>query len=725
MSFGSRWAAILLFVACVFGFRVCAEAVAAESRIVGIFRNDDGDPISGISLTARDMGGVNPSIPFARTDDEGRFQFELANGDWRIEPNSEELNERGYFGVSTQVTLNSETRELTIVAFRPRESIFGKVTDMEGSPVTNIRVIASFFNNTFAGRTDADGNYSIPVIGGVWHVRFDEWELQQQGIIPPEILSTGVREGEDRRLDIQLMRARLMLVANVRDSAGQPVENGSLSARLEGTFISTAARIENGVAELRLVNGPWILSVLPYPEHKTPPRRRVFMIDALHEIDFTLETQVMVDIAGRVIDEDGNGVAGIDILARELGHQPGRALGFRTAGDGTFSTRVEAGDYLFTGGASALVPRTTLHAPAPGQYEHLIRMRRATGEIVVRSRLAERPNFPSPVLKGAALRDGNVYTFAAPINDETRIPVFDADWQLSMEPDYAEVPATLSIRGQTEIFEVRFTSSERSARIRGQVIDERNLAVPFAQIKAWRSTLAHEVEYGVTDANGLFELTVAPGDWQVSAYQEDQRMWLESMVFARAVQAGETREAGEIRWPWGGALVVVRLTDESGRALSPDWPYIEFGNFRARLRAEHSRGFYGAVPFGPLAPSGEFVFRVAPGRWTFEVEGSALNSAGYATSQPVEITVPASGAFVDVPVKPIGRGSETPQVKISTRLWSGETILETFAEEFRSVRIESSDNLRDWTLHTFLEWPGEMIIPRGLERRFFRAVTEY
>lgn len=725
MSFGSRWAAILLLCACALAHCVCISA--AESRVIVILQDDAGEPLAGVSIDTQLIGGgLPPPSPFNRTDEEGRFETSLANGEWLIQADFLDLNQRGYLGASQQITLNNETRTVTLVARRPNTLLFGKITDDAGAPVSNVRVRAALNNNTFSAQTDAEGNYSIRLGEGQWWIRFEESELQEHGLILMETLFAAVVEGEDQRFDIQLIRPRLVLAANVRDTEGRPLANGSIDAIREGSFFRTTARIVDGVAELRLPSGPWIVSIAPFSGHKIPPRRRVVMTAERHQLDVTVEPQITVEVTGRVIDESGGAVPRVVIKVRPFSNQSGFIHGFPVAEDGTFAISADAGHILFTGDDNALIPRTILHAPISGRYEHVIQMQRATAEIVVRASSVGDIQTPVPMFTASTFHRGKFHTVTLPVWGEVRVPVFDADWRISVD-NYGHdlqtaVPSVIAIRGQNETLDLRFAPAEQTARIRGRVVDPQNNPVQGMLICGFRDTLGHLWQEARTDANGAFDFSVAPGDWRVTADEELPGISRTSGLFAPGLQAGETRDMGSIHWPWSGARVVVRLTDETGKALNTDSPYLDPRQLRPRLRAEHARGFYEVT--APTSGN-EFSYDVAPGKWTFHAWGGQLNGAGYAALRPVELDVAAPGATFNVPVTKLGQRSESPFLHIASPTGNNESLLTLFTEDLRPYRIETSTNLRDWTFYSFNEWNREMAVPNQPESRFFRAITEY
>src|SRR5688572_11566072 len=127
---------------------LCAPLLAAEptefpSQVNGVVRTDTNELLPNITVEA--ISFVNDRIVrFSTiTDVQGRFTFQLPDGNWSIGAPPASLNALGLIAPPTLLrSLNSATNSANLVVPTPTASLSGVVRDDAGSPVPNILVIA-------------------------------------------------------------------------------------------------------------------------------------------------------------------------------------------------------------------------------------------------------------------------------------------------------------------------------------------------------------------------------------------------------------------------------------------------------------------------------------------------------------------------------------------------------------------------------------------------------
>jgi hypothetical protein len=214
------------------------------------------------------------------TDTNGNFNIPVISGQtWGINGDPSGIIIHGYVGFEDNPTnVSSGTSGVTIGYPKGTALVYGNVIDTLGNPIPAVPVEAysSGLNNNYQqdGYTDTNGNYVVPVVGGLgpnypWQVNPDKHPTNYVFAIPEIQFSGGsnINSGQALRVDLLGMKATQVITGHVQDSSSNAVSGLGLYAYVVvGTNIfetDTADTDNNGNYTLYVGNtNTWGVTVL-------------------------------------------------------------------------------------------------------------------------------------------------------------------------------------------------------------------------------------------------------------------------------------------------------------------------------------------------------------------------------------------------------------------------------------------------------------------------------
>lgn len=143
----------------------------------------DQSPASQIRVAAYNDSGDSDSM----TDENGNFDIGITAGTWTVQPDPQELTQRGLFAPSLSYTVaeGMDVNDIEIVLRTVTASIRVSLADDTGNPLSNVFLSAFTEVNGTHYRigefTGADGTVVLPVFCGPWRIWVDCMNLQSLG----------------------------------------------------------------------------------------------------------------------------------------------------------------------------------------------------------------------------------------------------------------------------------------------------------------------------------------------------------------------------------------------------------------------------------------------------------------------------------------------------------------------------------------------------------------
>jgi hypothetical protein len=190
--------------------------------------SSSGKPLQGVFMPASSQAGI---IAVGFTDTNGNFNIPvISNQTWSLGGDSGGLIIHSYLGYENDPTnVNSGASGVTIMYPKSSALVYGHVMDTQGNPVAGVPVEAftTGQNNNYQqdGYTDTNGNYVVPVVGGLgnndqWQVNVDKQPTnyvftmatsQQNG-------GTNINSGQAVQQNFLAMKTTQIITGHVQDN---------------------------------------------------------------------------------------------------------------------------------------------------------------------------------------------------------------------------------------------------------------------------------------------------------------------------------------------------------------------------------------------------------------------------------------------------------------------------------------------------------------------------
>ena len=244
---------------------VSIQLAKETALIYGNLKNDTNAPLPGISLSGND--GNNQYQANATTDTNGNYAMGVTATSWFIGPDNSNPGLAGYIVQGTNVTLaNGQAVLVNFVAQRSTAHLLGHVTDIGGSPISGLTLLAIPPNggSSASATTANDGSFDLGVFGGSWTIQLESGSAAQLNVIGPS-LNFNVTDGVNiANINYVVRQATAMISGVVTNNSGQPLANVNVSGffTVNGTNYSSNAQTDGtGHYQLVTFNGTWQVSL--------------------------------------------------------------------------------------------------------------------------------------------------------------------------------------------------------------------------------------------------------------------------------------------------------------------------------------------------------------------------------------------------------------------------------------------------------------------------------
>lgn len=295
--------------------------VKVQGRVVD--PNDEGVAWVGLGLHNENK------MYQSNTDDNGDFAFfETPAGNYKLEvwlgPDSEYIAPD-----PVDVTVGSGVTNVGEIALvSPSKQVKGRVIYPDGRPVTTAQINANRRGapGWYGANTDSNGNYTLRLPGGEFEMMvMPQWE--QNGQLPvdwaymgkPRMVSFENNNTPEIKTgyNFQVVEASATVAGKIVDPANNPVTQGGVDVRNNEGQGSSGGLNNKGIFSLNVPPGKYKINVFVNNQSLAVPSFDPFTVadDETKNLGTIQLEEKNSHLKGKVSDEDGNGIAGVDINA--------------------------------------------------------------------------------------------------------------------------------------------------------------------------------------------------------------------------------------------------------------------------------------------------------------------------------------------------------------------------------------------------------------------------
>jgi hypothetical protein len=308
-----------------------------------------GAGIAGVQLIAQSATGL---ITLAFSDANGEVQLSVVTGQWSIEPSAEAAAMLGYVPGGDQAPIDTAGGSVAGVSIQWRRVtalMHGRVVDDLENPLAGVRVDATLVggNMSAVGFSDANGNYSVGVVGGTWRVQPSG---VPGGVIEP--LTVTLADGDAVRVALTIQLCNAHLRGRVVDESSNAIDGVRVDACVPnqgGGACAGANTGTDGLFDVCARGGTWSLSVNAgslVSRLLVGSQVTATVAPDGERNDLTiLVRRATQTISGRVGGQDGDMLSGIRVYASASIDNVDYGTQYLTNAQGGFSLAVSSGTW--------------------------------------------------------------------------------------------------------------------------------------------------------------------------------------------------------------------------------------------------------------------------------------------------------------------------------------------------------------------------------------------
>jgi hypothetical protein len=249
--------------------------IPATNHISGYVRDNNNRAITNVGVFAEATISGLTFNQYSRTDTNGNYTFNVANGVWNVGVNcgggSDSLTTLGYLCVTNQtVTISNNNGTANFIAPVVSAHITGFVRDTGSNAITNVGVYAHDAGGIYPdanATTDGTGNYTLNVVNGTWSVGVSCYGgnggLSQLGFLCVNQQPVSVSNNTGT-VNFTVLPAPYQISGNVRDTGSHPITNVNVNANatISNTMYNVSSLTDsNGFYSFHVASGNWDVNV--------------------------------------------------------------------------------------------------------------------------------------------------------------------------------------------------------------------------------------------------------------------------------------------------------------------------------------------------------------------------------------------------------------------------------------------------------------------------------
>jgi protocatechuate 3,4-dioxygenase beta subunit len=556
---------------------IVSETAALRTSAPGLLRDAHAAPVAGALVEARPAGG-GPLVACDTTATDGAFVLRIRAGiyDLRVTP-------RGVFAPQSfpaQAIGGVGTLELVMMRHGAAAQLSGRIVDQNGTPLAGLYVCGSTVScwttgddGTFQVTDDGNQPHELTIFGG-------PSSSQASGTFNVSSTSN-VTEGSVGDIVLPLFN----LVVHVVDAGGTPVVGAPVvsptcypvnAEGLEGTACMYQQPQPDATGAFHFVTLPGTVQLVVVGSNGT-----FVSVPVAGDTDFTIDIPPSQRLSGRVVNRDGSAQNMTSICVQRVGCTL-KYCGFTCANsdsDGRYSLDVPGGDYKVEvrgyGPDGPYDISKNIDLTQPQELNVTLQNQQLTGQVL------DMAGAPAP---GAVVV---AWCYPVDIDGLTGIlcpntRVTDANGRFTYELA-APGTATLVVEGATPASQVVTVGDGTEVRLQlrapapasGRLVDSDGQALPDASVCI---DVNLTPVCATTDADGHYELAVAPGIHDVSAAVSGQSSLFADFLRVEVSSAPVTLQtvaargfAGQLVGPDGRPIVGAAIVMNCARLTRTDF----------------------------------------------------------------------------------------------------------------------------------------------------------
>lgn len=223
----------------------------------------DMSTLAGIPGVQFFLQSDNNDFALGFVDSAGNFSFNLAAGNWKLDPSERALAQIGYLrpGNKLQVNVTANTNGQNIALHRVTALIYGTITDSGLNPLGGIDFNAEDSGHLYnsVARSDSNGNYMMGVTGGSWNVGPSSDSGGLGGLVVQSAQVT-LSDGQAVRTNFVAIASTAHIIGRAIDSSGAPIGDVNIGASTDNTYNSVQTD-SNGNFDIPVYGGQWNLQM--------------------------------------------------------------------------------------------------------------------------------------------------------------------------------------------------------------------------------------------------------------------------------------------------------------------------------------------------------------------------------------------------------------------------------------------------------------------------------
>lgn len=286
-------------------------ALPASHRLSGRLADRDGAGRSGAKLCFYFDGCTSHicTIQCVTTDDDGRYQVDLSPADYRLYLSSGPADPLAFYSLSRLVPVSTTDQELDVTL--PNRHLSGLMLDAAGVPAAGATIVAGCANVDFDGFTgsvcpsaqiaDADGRFRIEVAAAA---TIDLSISEVPGQVSVDV-------SEDADVEVRLPPS-LAATGRVVDAGGVGLSGRRVCYSSDPVFLCT---VTDGAGAYQLALPPGVYGAFADLSGAGADYFSVTVTVSVPGPPATLQAPPIRTIAGQLLDQDGQPIAGAHVFS--------------------------------------------------------------------------------------------------------------------------------------------------------------------------------------------------------------------------------------------------------------------------------------------------------------------------------------------------------------------------------------------------------------------------
>ena len=311
-----------------------------------------GSPLAFALVGALMSTGNNQALVAAGTADaSGNFSLSVSNGTYGVigfKPGY-----TGNFGTSPQVTISGANTNVTVPLTSAPVTMSGTITDTSsGLGIAGVQFFATSTNNDYvAFFSDAQGNFSAPVLSSQWKLEPSDFSAALGGFLRPQNKTKVTVSGTGASgVSVTFTKASAMIYGTLKTDQGVALPGVQLFANDGSSLQSTADTDSTGKFFLLASNSTWFFG-LDQGVSSLPPgyvlnQSQVTLSAGQAVLTNLVATQAAAYLAGKATDSNHNPISNGNMYVFSSGS--GSNQNAPLAADGSFVFPLSAGTWTLS-----------------------------------------------------------------------------------------------------------------------------------------------------------------------------------------------------------------------------------------------------------------------------------------------------------------------------------------------------------------------------------------